>query len=127
MQRCNLIIHEIYKKKFFVLLSFIVIEVILQVFLLVFLKDDNNKRKLHKQYNTIIAISPLLEIYFASQQPHFISYILNVRSINVISAYVYTFVLISLSRLQKNCYIMHVTLMCKETYKKMMWSMFICV
>ena len=109
------------------LYSLIVIEVILQVFLLVFLKDDNNKRKLHKQYNTIIAISPLLEIYFASQQPHFISHILNVRSINVISAYVYTFVLISLSRLQKNCYIMHVTLMCKETYKKMMWSMFICV
>ena len=51
------------------LYSLIVIEVILQVFLLVFLKDDNNKRKLHKQYNTIIAISPLLEIYFASQQP----------------------------------------------------------
>ena len=50
-------------------LGYVVMEVILQLFLLVFLKYDNNKRKLHKQYNTIIAISPLLEIYFASQQP----------------------------------------------------------
>ena len=50
-------------------LGFVVTEVILKLFLLVLLKYDNNKRKLHKQYNTMIAISPLLEIYFTSQQP----------------------------------------------------------
>ena len=71
MQRCNLIRDQIYIKSFlYISLYFTCINVvILQLLMLVFLKDDNNKRKLHKQYNTIIAISPLLEIYFASQQP----------------------------------------------------------